>query len=225
VGGVDIKARVPEMPMIIKSNLIREETIGLLHKFQILNALTYEEIKVLLGRAGNNYHQNIAKLVQYTEKETAVNEGEFDSWVFWVVKGEFAVIKQQIIIAVFNQPGEVFGEMSIIEGDSRSASVVALKDGVCLSIDMSILDTIENPSIKAKIQDGIHLLKSKRLNLTTNKLVAEKRRVLDQLDKIALEKERLSEKEKDLGAKEKELRAMEEKLTVWEKRLTEQKTI
>ncbi len=208
------------MPKTIKSNLIQEDTIELLHKFQILNALTHKEIKVLLGREGDQYHQRIAKLVQYAEKEIAVNEGEFDSWVFWVVKGEFAVFKQKIVVAVFNQPGEVFGEMSILAGDSRSASVAALKEGICLSIDMSILDTIGNMEIKAKIQNGIHQLKSERLNLTTNKLVTEKRRVLARLDDIAREKKRLREKEKALGVKEKELRAMEEKLTAWEKRMT-----
>ncbi|MFZ5572570.1 MAG: cyclic nucleotide-binding domain-containing protein [Thermodesulfobacteriota bacterium] len=203
------------MPKVIKSNLIREDTIELLHKFQILNTLTREEIKLLLGKEGDDYHQRIAKLLQFTEKEIAVKEGEFDSWAFWVVKGEFAVIKQDIIVAVFNQPGEVFGEMSILAGDSRSATVAALTSGVCLSIDMSILDTIDNRNIKLKIQDGIQQLKSERLNLTTIKLAAEKKRVLDQLSDLSFERKRL-------GDKEKELHVREEKLSAREKRLEQQ---
>lgn len=213
------------MPKIIKSNLIREDTIDLLHKFQILKALTREEIKSLLGKDGNQYHQRIAKLVQYVEKEVAVNEGEFDSWVFWVVKGEFAVVKQEVTIAVFNQPGEVFGEMSILAGDSRSASVVATCAGVCLCIDMSVLYTLNDQNIKHKIEEGIHRLKSERLNLTTEKLASEKRRIAAQLSDINAQKERLSEREKKLNAKEKELRLIGEKLALWEKRLAEKEIL
>ncbi len=209
------------MPKIIKSNLIREDTIDLLHKFQILKALSQEEIKTLLGKEGNQYHQRIAKLVQYVEKEVVVNEGEFDSWVFWVVKGEFAVIKKEVTIAVFSQPGEVFGEMSILAGDSRSASVVAMGAGVCLCIDMSVLYTIEDQTIKRKIEEGIQRLKSERLNLTTEKLASEKRWIASQLMDINAEKERLAEKEKILHSKELELRAMEAKLAALEKRLAE----
>jgi CRP-like cAMP-binding protein len=42
----------------------------------------------------------------------------------------------------------MFGEMGILEGDARSATVTACIPTVCLKIDMSILD---HPELKSKI--------------------------------------------------------------------------
>ncbi|MDY6824857.1 MAG: cyclic nucleotide-binding domain-containing protein [Thermodesulfobacteriota bacterium] len=193
------------MPTAIKADLIREDTIDLLHKFQILKTLSREEIKGLLGKDRGDYQNRIARLIRCAAEETVIREGEFDCWTFWVVKGSFAVIKNDITIAVFNHPGEVFGEMSILDGDCRSASVVAQTDGVCLSIDMSVLDNLEHSELKAKISDRIHRLKSERLNLTTNKLVEEKTRIAAQMAEIEKEKQRLTDWKNMLKEKEQAL--------------------
>lgn len=200
------------MSKVIKSNLIQADTINLLHKFQILKTLTKEEIETLLKSEQKDYKQRIAKLIQYRKDELVVKEGEFDCWVFWVVKGAFEVIKDNVTIAVFNRPGEVFGEMSILSGDSRSASVSALEDGVCLSIDMSVFDSLQHSRMKKKITDGIQQLKSERLNITTNKLVAEKRLIAEQQKTLEMERERLNALAIALANKEKKLIEREREL-------------
>ncbi|MDY6905906.1 MAG: cyclic nucleotide-binding domain-containing protein [Thermodesulfobacteriota bacterium] len=206
------------MPATIKADLIRDDTIDLLLKFQILKNLSRDELTGLLGKDRADFHQRIAKLVRYTAGETAIKEGEFDCWTFWVVKGAFAVLKNDITVAVFNNPGEVFGEMSILDGDSRSASVKAQADSVCLSIDMSILDSMENTGLKTKISDHIHRLKSERLNLTTNKLVEEKTRIAAQMAAIEKEKKRLKHWEDMLKEKEQGLIHREKALNKKERR-------
>lgn len=200
------------MPKEIKANLIEESTIKRLKKFKILKSLTLDELKKLLGTGESDYHKRIAKMVRYRPKETVIREGDFDSWIFWVIQGEFAVFKNEVLITVFTEPGDVFGEMSSLGEDSRSASVIARKDSTCVSIDMSVLDTLDDITVKDKIQTGIYKLKSERLNQTTANLVAEKQKMIEQQKELLMERLRLIEKEDQLTKWEKNLQEREERL-------------
>ncbi len=193
------------MPKPIKTNLIKEETIKLLNKFQILKDMTLDETRLLLGTKPGDYQQRIAKLVQFNPEETVIREGDFDSWIFWVVKGTFAVTKNNIYIAEFTEPGEVFGEMSCLDIDSRSASVIATSESICVSIDMSVLDTLKNEKIKNKIKNGILILQAERLSTTTSKLVNERKNLFEQQEIMLKEEQRLIDKEVRLKSWEKEL--------------------
>ncbi len=207
----------------IKSDLIEDKTIKLLHKFKILKDLTENEIKMLLGIGkADSYQKRIAKLIKYKPQEKVIQQGDFDSWVFWVVKGNFIVVKNKVPIAVFSHPGEVFGEMSILDDDNRrSATVISADKSVCLGIDMSILDNLKNDNMRNKIRMGIDQLKSERLNTTTNKLVKEKKKIAQQQKDLALEMQKLKEKEELLNQKEKELLDKENMLASWEEKLSE----
>lgn len=200
------------MPKEIKANLIEENTIKRLKKFKILKNLTLDELRTLLGTNENEYQKRIAKMVQYKSKETVIREGDFDSWIFWVVQGEFAVFKDDVLITVFTEPGDVFGEMSSLGEDSRSASVIARKESICVSMDMSVLDNLTDLAVKDKIQTGIYKLKSERLNQTTATLVAEKQKMLEQQKELLIERLRLIEKEDKLTKWEKDLQKREELL-------------
>ncbi len=206
------------MPKEIKSNLISEDTIDLISKFQILVELEKDEIKSILGEEGSDYQRSIAKLMKYKEREIVINEGDFDSWVFWIVKGEFAVIKENVIITYFTLPGEVFGEMSILDADQRSASVIAKTEAVCLCIDMSILDNM-NDEITDKIKRGIQKIKNERLSNTTKKLVSEKQKISEEKLELENERKRLKDIEVMLNEKIQSLFDKEVKLTNWEKKL------
>jgi CRP-like cAMP-binding protein len=200
------------MPREITSNLIEEDTIKRLKKFKILKNLTIGEIRALLGTGETAYHKRIAKLVRYAPRETVIREGDFDSWIFWVVQGEFAVMKGNVLITVFSEPGEVFGEMGSLDEDSRSATIIARKAGICVSIDMSILDTLTDLTVKDKIKTGIYQLKSERLNETTAKLVTERQRMLEQQKDLLIEQLKLMEKEDRLKKWEADLKRREQSL-------------
>lgn len=200
------------MPKEITSNLMEDDTLKRIRKFRILNLLSPDELRRLLGNSESEYHKRISKIVSYQPKETVIREGDFDSWIFWVVQGEFAVFKKDVLIAVFNEPGEVFGEMSSIDEDSRSATVIAREKSICLSIDMSVLDSIPDHCVKEKIRAGMYSLKSERLNQTTSKLVAEKKRVIEQQKQILIERLNLIEKEDQLKRWEQDLIERETRL-------------
>lgn len=205
----------------IKSNLIQEDTINLLHKFQILKNFSRDEIRGLLGGTQSSYQARIAKLVRYEPGETVLQEGDFDSWIFWIVKGEFAVLKGGVPITVFTRPGDVFGEMSILEADCRSATIKSVDGGVCLSIDMSVLDTMEDKYVREKVKDGIQHLKSERLSQTTNILVEEKKRVAQVKAELTVKQKLLEEEDKRLTKLADELSEKEIRLGRWEAELVE----
>lgn len=200
------------MPKEITSNLLEENTLKRIRKFKILNLLSEDELKLLIGPEHSDYHKRISKLVMYQPKETVIHEGVFDSWIFWVIQGEFAVFKNNVLITIFNDPGDVFGEMSSIDEDSRSATVVSRGTGICLSIDMSVLDSIQNDCIREKIRTGVYRLKSERLNQTTAKLVSEKKRLNEQQKQILIERLNLMEHEERLKKWESDLTDRENRI-------------
>ena len=175
----------------------------MVHKFKILNTLTIDELYEIMETAKNDYQSKIVKLVKYAPGEAVIREGEYDSWIFWVLRGKYLVKKEEVVIAEFNAPGDVFGEMSALEVDMRSATVVSDGAGVCFSMDLSVLYNLKNDSIRLKIQAGIQALKSERLALTTEKLVAEKQKIAEQQKEIRREKKRLEEKWQELEQREK----------------------
>jgi CRP-like cAMP-binding protein len=56
--------------------------------------------------------------------ETIVREGDFDDSMFLVVTGEVNVIRAGLHVATTG-PGDFFGEMAVLDGETRSADVVA----------------------------------------------------------------------------------------------------
>ncbi len=199
------------MPVEIQGELFKQKTIELIHKFKILHDLSMDELVTLMEIARNDYKAKIVKLVQYEPGEAVIREGEYDSWMFWVLRGKYLVKKGDVGIAEFQTPGDVFGEMSALEVDTRSATVISEDQGVCFSMDLSILNNLKNNSIRLKIQEGIQRLKSERLALTTEKLATEKQKVVEQQKEIQQEKKRLEAKELELEKREQLLVEREQK--------------
>jgi hypothetical protein len=67
------------MPVEIQSELFKEKTIELIHKFKILNELSMDELMIIMETAKNDYKSNIVKLIKYEPGEAVLREGEYDS--------------------------------------------------------------------------------------------------------------------------------------------------
>ena len=167
------------MPKNLKTNFMSEKIIRIISKFMIFQNIEIADIKKILNVGpesnGDEYHKRIARLCQYDEGETVIKEGEFDSWSFWVVKGVFNVIQNGIPIASFADPGEIFGEMSVFEGIPRTASVVAKTDGICLCIDMSVIDHLNDKKVESLIKQGFYSIILKRLGNAKKKIEGDKK--------------------------------------------------
>ena len=167
----------------LKANLVNEQIITILKKFMIFEDLSPTDIKKILRmdskipNVDGGYQNRIVKLCQYKARETVIREGEFDCWSFWVVKGVFDVIQNKEVIATFSNSGEIFGEMSVLEGIPRTASVVSVTPGVCLCIDMSVIENLADESVRTTIKNGFYKVILGRLSKTKDKIMAEKQQI------------------------------------------------
>jgi small-conductance mechanosensitive channel/CRP-like cAMP-binding protein len=92
---------------------------------------------------------NTTTLRLYAAREVIVREGEAGSSMFVVARGEVSVSLQQTGAEVARLgPGEFFGEMSLLTGDRRSATVTAVSDAELLEITADAFRrfVLENPA-------------------------------------------------------------------------------
>ena len=170
------------MGRTLNTNLIDDKIINVIKKLMIFDTLTPNEIGEILSMDSSDkkvYRKRIAKLVQYDQDEIDIKEGDFDCWSFWVVRGEYDAIQDGEIVCSFAKSGEIFGEMSVLEGIPRTASVICNSPGggVCLCIDMSVLENMENTRIKEVIRNGFYNVILKRLSRTKDRMLEEKQRL------------------------------------------------
>lgn len=165
------------MAKTLRTKLLDDQIINVLKKFMIFESLSPSQIRKIFEMENRGYWQPIAKLTRYEAGEAVIREGEFDCWSFWVVRGAFEVIQEGSPIADFSTPGEIFGEMSVLEGIPRTASVISKGQGICLGIDMSVIENMEDSHIREIIKEGFYKVILKRLEKTKDKMAQEKKRL------------------------------------------------
>lgn len=163
------------MAKTLKANLMDDSIISVLRKFMIFEALSKADVKKILEMETQGYQKQIAKLCQYDAGEPVIREGEFDCWSFWVVKGVFDVIQDGRPIASFSSPGEIFGEMSVLEGIPRTASVISVTKSVCLCIDMSVIENMADDHIRETVKKGFYKVILDRLGSAKGRMIEEKK--------------------------------------------------
>jgi len=78
----------------------------------------------------------IAEEVVYPEGETVIQEGEHGEEMFLIVEGEVEIHRDTESLAVLGRH-DYFGEMSILDGEPRSATVTARSDCLLLRLRQS----------------------------------------------------------------------------------------
>ena len=130
-----------------------------LHRFErvVDHARVEEELSTLVGRAplfSEFTREDVKILAQYMgvyraqPNETIIREGEMGDYMLLIVRGEVDILKrglqreQQQMTSV--GAGTTIGEMSMIDGEPRSATVVAVGEVHVLMLPRSkFLKTIE----------------------------------------------------------------------------------
>lgn len=124
-----------------------------------------------LGRAYMLDIAHNADLRDYAEGETIVSEGDNPDAFYVIVSGRVDVVKEREggarVLATL-QEGEHFGELSIFDGQARSATVRATEDTTCLVIPRwEILQTVEaSPEVSKRMLAYL----SSRLRATSDAL-------------------------------------------------------
>jgi CRP-like cAMP-binding protein len=90
--------------------------------------------------------------ISFREKETIVEEDQPGGSFFAIVEGEVKVQQGGRVIATAG-PGEFFGEISLLDGGPRSATVVAETPVVAIRLFKSSFDRVvkEEPKVAGKI--------------------------------------------------------------------------
>lgn len=115
---------------------ILTDNLKLLESVKHMPALKFFEKKDL------NKLLRFSKIREYAPGEQIIAQGSFDNWVYFLLSGDIRIVKDNETIDELRRTGDIFGEMCIIDGQARSASVYALGDVVCLATDVSFIDNL-----------------------------------------------------------------------------------
>jgi uncharacterized radical SAM superfamily Fe-S cluster-containing enzyme len=66
----------------------------------------------------------LSKIRQYEDGETIIQEGDMDPWLYFLLSGKIRITKEGEEIGSISKKGEIFGEMRIIDDQTRSATVL-----------------------------------------------------------------------------------------------------
>ena len=128
----------------------------------------------------------LSKMRQYEDGETIIKEGDTDPWFYFLLSGGVRVEKDGVILGTISEMGEIFGEMRILDKLSRSASVYAEGETVCLAVNTSATDRIPSDDETANFLLLLYKVFAEyisiRLRLTNEELVAAKKK-LEELKK------------------------------------------
>ena len=153
----------------MKTDFLKDnsELIEKLKQIPVLELLSETDLKELLA---------MAKLKQFEPGETILQEGSYDNWIYYLVTGKAKIVKNGKELVTLRRIGDVFGEMGIIGGTVRSASVEAIDKTVCLATDISVIDQMpkeKRSDIKYVVFRGFAEILASRLRETGSSLSAK----------------------------------------------------
>lgn len=122
--------------------------------------------------------KHIKKICQYIDpvmaKKGAVvfKEGDLEKSMGIIVKGAIDIVKENNVITTLYS-SQTFGEMSLIDGESRSASGIAIKETIIFFMGEEDLIrlTEDDPKLGVQLLWKLSKLISQRLRYTTGLLV------------------------------------------------------
>jgi CRP-like cAMP-binding protein len=125
----------------------------------------------------------LSKIREYGDGEMIIEEGERDPWIYFLLAGRVRVEKNGVAIRQIDKVGEILGEMRILDGLSRSASVYAESKTLSLAVDTSATDRLASDDERANFLLLLYRIFSEfislRLRLTNEELVKTKKELVD----------------------------------------------
>jgi SulP family sulfate permease len=131
-----------------------------------LAALTASEHAIIEKNFKKEYFKN---------NQTVFREGNPGDKVYYIVKGKAHIFvkgkkMQQLQRMKTLCPGTIFGEMALITGKKRSATVISDNDLVCYTVDRKTFDSLTRryPKLGYKILTSISMELAKRIRVTND---------------------------------------------------------
>ncbi|WP_419785212.1 cyclic nucleotide-binding domain-containing protein [Pseudodesulfovibrio sp.] len=84
----------------------------------------------------------VASVRRYEAGEVLIEEGEFDNRVFFLIFGLLEILVKGNRVGSLRRLGDVFGEMGIIDGSPRSATISAVKTSLVITLDDTAIGSL-----------------------------------------------------------------------------------
>jgi CheY-like chemotaxis protein len=107
------------------------KVINVLRKINKFSEFSDKDLRSLL---------NVGRVCEYEPHEVIIKEGALDSWVYFLIKGALAIEKDGHKIAMLRRCGDMFGEMGVIDGSPRSATIRADSKVMILEFDAALIE-------------------------------------------------------------------------------------
>ena len=87
-----------------------------------------------------------ASVCRYETGETLINQGDCDNRVFFLIFGKLSILVGDKQVGQLQRLGDVFGEMGIIDGSPRSATIKAERASLVISLDDTAIGSLGETS-------------------------------------------------------------------------------
>lgn len=125
---------------------------------------------------------NSSSLLQCDPGDVIIKEGTIDSRIYILLSGTLDVRVGTKVVAHITRPGEVFGELALVNQDKRIASVIAAEKAACLAVDQKFLQDLrpreEDPDFHAALFEFVARLVARKLDATSRRLAELEKEVL-----------------------------------------------
>jgi len=86
---------------------------------------------------------SLSRIQRFEPGEIIIREGQYDNWIYFLISGKISIEKKGEAIGVLQERGDIFGEMGIIDGSPRSATIRAVDKSICFAMDASYIDRLK----------------------------------------------------------------------------------
>ena len=155
----------------LESGQLREELVAALAQSPLLRMLGHggafaDELRTLLDGA---------RLKSYEPGNNIIREGSASDGLYILVEGRLDVLKDGIQVGALTQPGEVFGEVGMLGGGVRTATVKAATHATCLKTGAGLkrkLSGDENVLFAQAMQQALSQILLKRIEGVNEEMAA-----------------------------------------------------
>jgi CRP/FNR family transcriptional regulator, cyclic AMP receptor protein len=115
-----------------------------------------------------------SEIKSYRENEIIIEENSLDDRVFYLISGKAKVVKNGKELIILRRTGDVFGEIGVVTGIARSASVFAMGPTTCLIVRTAQIENLDEKnrlSFKYILYRGFAEILANRLKRTTEELI------------------------------------------------------
>ncbi|MBT5868132.1 MAG: cyclic nucleotide-binding domain-containing protein, partial [Nitrospinaceae bacterium] len=130
----------------IISNKTPQETLRLLNNIPFFQSFNMTEKKEFAGLSN--------QVIEYSDQEAIVEEGQTDMAVFILLKGEAIVTRNDLPKVTINTLllGSLFGEVSFLTQTPRTTNIFAKSQAKVFKMDPKMFDKLK-PETREKLKD------------------------------------------------------------------------